>query len=162
MPLLEGHDNWILLMSYSPDGGRIVSYSADSIRVWDAVTGAEMLVLGPIAKCIADQVRFSSNGMNIIFIFKSMIILDGDVHAHIWDAFTGERVDQEPLDKYDTFKVSGPIVLVEECWLKDISTGRYILKLPPGHGSHFITASHGRSIAIGNASGHIMVIQCPS
>ena len=43
---LVGHQNWVVTANFSPDGKRIVTASWDkTARVWDAATGAEIMVL---------------------------------------------------------------------------------------------------------------------
>ncbi|KAE9383194.1 hypothetical protein BT96DRAFT_1009531 [Gymnopus androsaceus JB14] len=40
---LQGHDNWVNSVAFSPDGTRIVSGSDDkTLRIWVATTGAQM------------------------------------------------------------------------------------------------------------------------
>ena len=37
---LEGHSDWVRSVSWSPDGGQLVSGSSDNtVRVWDAASG---------------------------------------------------------------------------------------------------------------------------
>ena len=44
LPPFTGHTDWVMSVSFSPDGSRIVSGSDDnSVRVWDAVSGQQIL-----------------------------------------------------------------------------------------------------------------------
>src|SRR5205085_2499241 len=61
MPL-RGHEGWVYSVSFFAEGQRLASGSEDcTVRVWDAISGAELLTLrgheGPVR-----SVRFSSDG----------------------------------------------------------------------------------------------------
>ena len=44
LPLLQGHDDCICSIAFSPDGFKIATASWDkTIQIWDVSTGAEML-----------------------------------------------------------------------------------------------------------------------
>jgi len=46
LPPLQCHDDYIYSVAFSPNGSKIVSGSCDNtIQIWDASTGVEMLLL---------------------------------------------------------------------------------------------------------------------
>jgi WD40 repeat protein len=76
---LEGHDDWVRSVSFSPDGQRILSGSDDqSIRVWDAQTG-EMLAMPLVGHGFIVAVSFSPDG-------KRIVSGSSDGTVRIWDA----------------------------------------------------------------------------
>lgn len=78
----EAHSGSVLSVAYSPDGSRIVSGSADnSIRLWDARTGAQLHVLLSHTKSVR-SVAFSPNG-------KEILSGSDDLTVKVWDASTG-------------------------------------------------------------------------
>ncbi|KDQ13036.1 hypothetical protein BOTBODRAFT_401143 [Botryobasidium botryosum FD-172 SS1] len=81
---LVGHTGDVISVAYSPDGSRVVSCSSDeSVRVWDAATGAD--VLPPLRGHDGDvrSVTFSPDGLRI---------LSGGDSIRIWDAASGASV----------------------------------------------------------------------
>ncbi|KAF7358415.1 WD40 repeat-like protein [Mycena venus] len=83
---LQGHQDRVTSVSFSPDGGRVVSGSNDgTVRVWDAQTGAP--VVRPFeghsarVKCVA----FSPDRERIVSGSK-------DDTVRVWDARTGALV----------------------------------------------------------------------
>ncbi|XRB09285.1 EF-hand domain-containing protein [Pycnococcus provasolii] len=82
---MQGHNSYVWSASFSRDGARIVSASADkTIRVWDATTGACLSVL----EGHDDDVRsasFSRDGARIVSA-------SADKTIRVWDATTGACV----------------------------------------------------------------------
>ena len=71
--------------AFSPDGARIVSGSDDNtVRVWDAASGAELLVLRGHESPI-DAAAFSPDGARILSE-------SGDGTVRVWDAASGAEL----------------------------------------------------------------------
>lgn len=69
---------------YSPDGSRIVTASTDkTVRVWDAATGKELLVLRGHPGMVRDAV-YSPDGAHILSYSRA--------GARVWDAATGQQL----------------------------------------------------------------------
>ena len=64
---LQGHEDYVHSVAFSPDGSKIISGSDDkTIRIWDASTGVEMLPpLQGHEDCVR-SVAFSPDGSKII------------------------------------------------------------------------------------------------
>ncbi|KAL0207309.1 hypothetical protein P9112_011937 [Eukaryota sp. TZLM1-RC] len=79
---LEGHESWVLSVSFSPTGTLILSTSADeSIRLWDARTSKPVKVLRGHVSAIGTA-SFSNDG--------SLIASGaGDGLIRIWDVLSG-------------------------------------------------------------------------
>jgi WD40 repeat protein len=80
---LQGHTDWVVCATFSPDGKYIVSGSDDcTICVWDAQTGN--LALGPLEKhtSYVTCVAFSPNG-------RQIASGSGDNTVLVWHAVTG-------------------------------------------------------------------------
>jgi WD40 repeat protein/tRNA A-37 threonylcarbamoyl transferase component Bud32 len=79
---LRGHEGAVCAVSFSPDGGRIVSASADgTLKVWDAGTGHETLTIEGHLDQIS-SVAFSPDGSRI-----ASGSADGELR--LWDTETG-------------------------------------------------------------------------
>ncbi|KAE9384028.1 WD40 repeat-like protein, partial [Gymnopus androsaceus JB14] len=87
---LKGHEDSVLSVAFSPDGTRIVSGSHDdTIRIWDATTGAQ--IGDPLKghEHLIWSVAFSPDG--------TRIVSGSDDHTiRIWDATTGAQIG-DPL-----------------------------------------------------------------
>ena len=82
---LSGHTDVVSSAAFSPDGGRIVTASADrTARVWDAATGREITTLSGHTDVVSSA-AFSSDGGRI----KTA---SGDRTARVWDAATGRGI----------------------------------------------------------------------
>jgi WD40 repeat protein len=76
---LEGHTGTVTGVVLSPDGGRAASSSADkTVRIWDAVTGAELLILEGHSQPIR-TLAMSADGRRIASGSEDMTV-------RIWDA----------------------------------------------------------------------------
>ncbi len=79
---LAGHTNYVWSASYSPDGTKIVSTSADNtIKIWDANTGSCLQTLIGHTDYVYSA-SFSPDGRKIVSASK-------DNSRKIWDANTG-------------------------------------------------------------------------
>jgi WD40 repeat protein len=112
--VLRGHEGSVLAAGFSPDGARIVSGSAsflgeflggtvpgsgslvgekevNTIRVWDVLSGAELLVLrgheGPVWAA-----AFSPDGTRIVSGSGSRIEGEEDNTVRVWDAASGAEL----------------------------------------------------------------------
>ena len=82
---LEGHSGRVASVSYSPDGKRIVSGSADkTVKVWDAQTGQETLTLKGHSSDVY-SVAFSPDG-------KRIVSGSEDKTVRVWDAESGQEM----------------------------------------------------------------------
>jgi len=95
LTVLRGHEDSVLSVAYSPDGRRIVSGSGRSVfrgtddndntvRVWDAETGAALAVLRGHDGSVT-SVAYSSNGRRIIS-------WSWDKTVRVWDAESGAKL----------------------------------------------------------------------
>lgn len=75
-------------VSFSPDGGRVITAGAmEGVRVWDSTTGRPVVAIKgePVANA-----SFSPDGTRIVTVSAGRRS-SGDVSARIWDAETGEQ-----------------------------------------------------------------------
>jgi WD40 repeat protein len=85
LQILAGHVDAVWSISVSPDGKKLASGSQDNtVRVWDAATGAEIFELQGHRGC-ARSVAFSPDGSRIV---------SGSIDAtiRVWDLTTGHEV----------------------------------------------------------------------
>jgi WD40 repeat protein/serine/threonine protein kinase len=81
---LQGHTRGVESVAYSPDGARLASASSDqTVKVWDAATGREMLTLKGHTDGV-ESVAFSTDGRRIASA-------GWDKTAKVWDAATGQE-----------------------------------------------------------------------
>jgi WD40 repeat protein len=139
LPPLQGHDDYIFFVAFSPDGSKIVSGSADNtIRIWDASTGVEMLPPLQGHDQVINSVAFSPDGSKIIS-------RDYDKTIRVWDASTGvEFLPSWPKADDDILK-SAPdcrIISFDKGWFTDSNTGRCLGRLPVDN-SYYGWRTHG-------------------
>ncbi|CUA72752.1 Notchless protein homolog 1 [Mus musculus] [Rhizoctonia solani] len=79
---LQGHPNSINSIAFSPDGGRIVSASLGSIRVWDAYNGTRVSGVFKGHMRYINSVSFSPDGARVVSSGH-------DTTIRIWNAYNG-------------------------------------------------------------------------
>jgi len=140
---LEGHDGWLVLVRFSPDGSLLATAAGHSARVWDVSTGACVAEFS-FGGAPIDKAVFSPCGRRIVFETASQLHLcditnsadlctlesvrgqwafspQGDLLASesqtssvgIWDAASGEAL-------HVLRDNSGPILAIE--WSRDGKT----------------------------------------
>jgi WD40 repeat protein len=95
---LSGHTGWVTVLTYSPDGKKIISGSFDGdIREWDAQTGHMLRILGKGVLAV-NAVAYSPDGKKIVSE------LDG--YIKIWDAENGKELRSFIGNEYGTSSFS--------------------------------------------------------
>ncbi|MEP7136923.1 MAG: protein kinase [Chloroflexota bacterium] len=83
---LSGHTDTVWKAVFSPDGKLIATGSQDgTAKIWDAITGKELLTIKATTEGDAGNVDFSPNG-------KLLATGGGDKIARIWDVSTGKEL----------------------------------------------------------------------
>ena len=93
------HAESVVTAAYSPDGTRIATASQDgTAKVWDAVTGKELMTLGEVNESNAvNQLAYSPDGTRIVTAHD-------DHTAKVWDLATGRVI--LTLSGHDDFVIS--------------------------------------------------------
>ena len=128
--ILSGHFDDVTAVAWSPDGSRIATSSSfDDLRVWDAVTGKELLSLE--RGHLVGSVSWSPDGSRIA---------TGSDGVWVWDAVTGKE-----LLSLERGRGFGSVVWSPDgsriaagsfggVWVWDAVTGEELLSLKRGHG----------------------------
>ncbi|KZP23567.1 WD40 repeat-like protein, partial [Athelia psychrophila] len=126
LQVMHGHDEAIFSVGFSPDGLKIVSGSDDkTIRVWDALTGNQLLSPLQGHDHAISSVGFSPDGLKIVSG-------SWDKTIRVWDALTGNQL-LSPLQGHDEaiLIVSGSEDETIRVW--DALTGNQLLSPLQGH-----------------------------
>jgi WD40 repeat protein/transcriptional regulator with XRE-family HTH domain len=162
---LRGHTETLWSAVFSQDGTKIATASSDgTVKVWDAVTGKELLSVKSVTKDAKPSTgyfegwgwfwyaTFSPDG-------KYLATADGDGIARIWDAVTGKQVHALVGHRDEVYHVEfspdgSRLVTVSPDGLAiiwDANTGEKLLTLSEGSPLYWAVFSpDGLRIAIAN------------
>jgi WD40 repeat protein/tRNA A-37 threonylcarbamoyl transferase component Bud32 len=140
LKILQGHEARVTTASFSPDGKRIVTASADyTARVWDAATGAAVAVLRGHEHFV-NSAAFSPDATRIVTV-------SDDRTARLWDSKTGVEVEVLRGQRFPfrsaTFSTDGTRIATASAdytarvW--DAATGAQVCLLS-GH-EHFVNSA---------------------
>jgi WD40 repeat protein/serine/threonine protein kinase len=129
---LEGHEDGVWCVTYSPDGRYLASASADgTIRIWNAATSAEMVCCTGHTGCVY-CVAYSPDGDRLASASE-------DATVRIWDAASGEglcvlsdhteRVNALTFNHAGRMLASGGVRDAVRIW--DLLTGHLLHTLDP-------------------------------
>ena len=144
---LKGHDNQVHSAAYSPDGARIVTAGDMTAKVWNAVTGKELMTLTLVIWVESGQWHYSADGACIV-------TASGDRTAKVWDANTGHDsgVDSAVYSPNDARIVTAGDKTAK-VW--DAETGQELLTLKSHDGSVIsaVYSPDGKRIAAAGSDG---------
>jgi len=72
-------------LAFSPDGSRLATAGGSSIKIWDTLTGKEILALPRVEELFAYTVAFSPDGKQLAVGYRFG-------SASVWNAATGEKL----------------------------------------------------------------------
>ena len=92
--LLDGHNDWITSVEYSSDGDRLLTSSSDqTVRIWDAATGDELLNINTGAQVL--EAIFSPDDSTILVLVCTERDSSNNCSRgalSLWDADTGDAI----------------------------------------------------------------------
>ncbi len=137
---LEGHEEEVLSLAFSPDSQRLASGSVDgTVRIWDVAAHQSLAVLGGPTGWV-NGLAYSPDSTVLASGYYNHATVSRDV-TQLWDAVTGSLVATLPLEGYETkvsqiayrpdgvvlaVAVSGPTI-----WLWDPATQQKLAVLNP-------------------------------
>ena len=132
---MQGHDNFVGGLFFSPDGDRLASASDDkTVKVWDVSNGELLLTLNGHEDWVNNMAN-SPDGATIATI-------GNDKQAIVWDADTGQIIHELPLTEEGWGIIYSPdsTLLVTGEWLGavtiwDMATGQAVLEIDNGTGA---------------------------
>jgi WD40 repeat protein/serine/threonine protein kinase len=138
---LKGHTSMVGSASFSPDGSRVVTASADkTAKVWDTKTGAEVLTLKGHTDFV-ESASFSPDGLRVVTASR-------DATAKVWDAKSGAEVltlkghtdfvESASFSPDGSRVVTGSADTTAKVW--DAKTGAHVLTVK-GHARGVTSAS---------------------
>ena len=80
---LQGHNDTILQLAFSPDGTLLVSaeYNSKPLRLWDVTTGQLLKIINPDSEYFGGHLNFSKDG-------KTLACMMWDGRIELWDVAT--------------------------------------------------------------------------
>jgi len=155
---LRGHTDVVWSAVFSPDGKRVATASADgTAKIWDAVTGKELLTVKGSSYGIVWHAMFSPDG-------KLLATAGQDGIVHLWDATSGQKLFDLSGHNEDVshieFSADGTRLATvspdgtAKVW--DVLTRKALLTLDQGEGAvPYWVAFHpdGSRIAVANTRG---------
>ena len=155
---LEGHQDRVSSLSYSPDGKTIASGSADkTIKLWDAATGKVLRTLESHREWVL-SLSYSPDG-------RTIASDGGDKTIKLWDVATGKVLRTLEGHKREVLRVSyspDGKTIASGSWDKtiklwDVATGK-VLRTLEGHQDGVSSLSYspdGKTIASGSGDNTI-------
>jgi WD40 repeat protein len=155
---LNGHQDQVISVSYSPDGKTLASASYDkTVKLWDVVTGKELKTLNGHQDSVS-SVSFSPDG-------KTLASGSADKTVKLWDVVTGKEL--KTLNEHHngvasvSFSPDGK-TLASASWDKtvklwDVGTGKELNTLN-GHPEEVNSVSFspdGKTLASGSGDGTV-------
>lgn len=131
---LEGHEEYIYHIAYTPDGTKLCSYGTDNVRVWCNETDQELARFEYEDGTDARSNCAISSDSN--YIAYSVSNDDSDCYIYIWDLHTFQQKKVIKLDEYGTafwldFNLDGTKLLIQIAIflnIIDIESGREIFE----------------------------------